>query len=225
MSLSDMLEILAMSRLIAIWTGSPVEGKESLSREEQNRSGCRTAWALLPASPTRNFISKTAEAQRARHSFKALGSQMTSSSKMKLLLLGNWSSVFGDGTRQQISMSISHLNEHFSGICQREAKASLFLVIQSTMFAQWEEQQALHDLFHTCSSLRTLHKQVSTSNPVPQRGKLRVRKIQWLLRPRTGLQTRNATALAFLLYCCFIYKQIFSIQVPNLGTYSPIFYY
>lgn len=99
-------------------------------------------WALLPASHTHDIISKTAEAQRARHSFKALCSQMTLSSKMKLLLLGNWSSVFGDGTRLQISIVISHLNEeHFSGICQREAKASLFLVTQCTMFAQWRNSK------------------------------------------------------------------------------------
>lgn len=85
-----------------------------------------------------------------------------------------------------------------------------------------EEQQALRNLFHTCSPLRTLHKQVSTSIPVPQQGKPQVRKIQWFLRPRTGLQTRNATALAFSLHCCFNYEQIFSLQILIL-VLSPYF--
>lgn len=56
MSLSDMLEILAMSRLIAICTGSPAEGKKCFSREKGNVKGtvkalrmlCR--WALSSAS-------------------------------------------------------------------------------------------------------------------------------------------------------------------------------
>lgn len=43
MSLSDILEILAMSRLIAIWTGSPVEGKKSLSWEK-----CRAKGTIKP---------------------------------------------------------------------------------------------------------------------------------------------------------------------------------
>lgn len=39
MSLSDILEILAMSRLIAICTGSPAEGKKCFSREKGSMKG------------------------------------------------------------------------------------------------------------------------------------------------------------------------------------------
>lgn len=46
MSLSDILEILAMSRLIAICTGSPAEGKKFFSREKRDGHSKATQGAV-----------------------------------------------------------------------------------------------------------------------------------------------------------------------------------
>lgn len=174
-------------------------------------------WALLPASHTLDIISKTAEAQRARHSFKALCSQMTLSSKMKLLLLGNWSSLFGDSTRQQISIAISHLNEeHFSGICQREAKASLFLVTQCTMFAQWEEQQALHNLFHTCSPGDSPQAGVH-QHPCSSARKTMSQKNSVIPETTYWVTNEKCNSLGLCIILLFYLRANFQPSNPNLG--------
>lgn len=78
MSLSDILEILAMSRLIAICTGSPAEGMKCFSREKGSVEGTVKPFRMLRRVGTvlSLTVTKTAEAHRVRHSFRALGSQI-----------------------------------------------------------------------------------------------------------------------------------------------------